>query len=125
MPSSSNVYIAGVGSSPAPGANTSAEGVIASLVSAATKALLDAGVTFDSVKRGVKSKSSKHASQAFKAFDEEDIAVDEVQSGAELSSAVGSIQNQGVDCVLAVVEAQVGAERFDYCLPALLRVLTD
>lgn len=113
MPSRSNVYIAGVGSSPAPGANNSSDAVIASLVSAATKALLDAGITFDTVNLGVKSKSSKHASQAFKAFDERGIKIDEVQSGAELNGAVGSIQDQGADCVLVVVEAQVRVERFD------------
>lgn len=110
MSSKSNVYIAGIGSSPVSGTNSSAEGAVACLVSAATKALLDAGVTFDFVNRGVKSKSTKHASQAFKAFDEEDIAIEEVEDGAELSSAIRSIQDQGVDCVLVIVGEKVRPE---------------
>lgn len=107
MPSKSKVHIAGVGSSPSPASSSSSEAVIASLVSAGTKALLDAGLTFDSISRGVRSKSSKDASQAFKAFDDEGITVDEVEAGAELDSAFRSVQESGAQCVLVIVGEKV------------------
>ena len=110
MTSESKVYIAGVGLSPLPPGGSSTKGVIASLVSAATKALLDAGVTCDDVAQGVRSVRSetfRYGSEAFKAFDEGGIMVDEVESGSELNSAFYWVRDRGAQCVLMIAAEKV------------------
>ena len=100
MPSQPKVYIAGVGYSPI-------ESGVASLVSAATKALLDAGLTYDDVTQGVQSKSLKDGSRAFKAFDPRRIPVDEVESGSELECSFQHVKEQGAQCVLLIATEKV------------------
>ena len=107
MTSESKVYIAGVGFSPSASEGSSAQGVVASLVSAATKALLDAGVTYDDVSHGVRSKSSSHASKAFEAFDEGGIAVNEAESGSELKTSFSLVRKRGAQCVLMIALEKV------------------
>ena len=103
MTSESKVYIAGVGFSPLPPEGSPAKGVVASLVSAATKALLDAGVTFDDVILSVTSTRGNilsHGSEVSKAFDDRGVAVDEVASGSELTSSFSWVRDRGARCVL-------------------------
>lgn len=110
MPPKSTVYVAGVGFSPSPPEGSPTKAVIASLVSAATKALLDAGVTYDDVTHGVrsvKSKAFRYGSEAFEAFEEGGITVDEVQSGSELDSSFDLVRDQGVQCVLMIAIEKV------------------
>jgi hypothetical protein len=110
MTSESKVYIAGVGFSPSPPAGSPAQGVIVSLVSAATKALLDAGVTYDDVAQGVRSVRSKtfsYGSEAFKAFDDGDITVDEVERGSEFESSFYWVRDRGAQCVLMIAVEKV------------------
>ena len=109
MTSASQVYIAGVGVSPWPSGGSSAEGVVVvSLVSAATKALLDAGVTYDDVSHGVTSKTFSHASNAFKAFDNGGIIVDQVESGSELlDTSFSLVRKRGAQCVLMIAVEKV------------------
>lgn len=104
---SSKVYLAGVGVASAPSKGSSAEASIASLISAATKALLDAGVTFDDIVRGVVSKSSKHALNALKAFEEGGVAMNEVEQGSELEKAFALISDRGAQNVLIIAEEEV------------------
>ena len=110
MTSESRVYIAGVGFSPSPPGGSSAEVVVSSLISAATKALLDAGVTYDYVAQAVRSergKTSDYGSEVFKAFDEVDIPVDEVESGFELDKSFHWVRDRGAQCVLMVAVEKV------------------
>lgn len=103
------VYVAGVGSSPSP-AGSSASAFIAPLISAATKALLDAGITFDDVSRSVTSASSSghnYGSQAADAFDEGLGAVEEVENGSEFASSFYMIRDRGVQCVLVIAAEKV------------------
>lgn len=110
MTSDAKVYIAGVGSSPWPPQGSPAKTVSASGVSAATKALLDAGVTYDDVAQGVtnvRSKTLESGSQVFKAFDEGGIPVNEVEHGSEFASSVYLTRNRGIRCVLMIAAEKV------------------
>lgn len=103
-------YIAGVGSSPLPSRTSPAKQVVKALVSAATKALLDAGITFDDVTQGVTNLRSREfgdASLPFKAFDSSVITVDEVEDGHELECAVDSVQNRGAQSALVIATRNV------------------
>ena len=90
------VYLAGVGSSP------SQKGSNSSSVSAATKALLDAGITLNDVSRGLGSKST---SEAFEVLGGS--KVDEVEQGSELDKAVSLVKDRKARCVLVIAEDQV------------------
>lgn len=105
MTSKSKVYVAGIGYSPSP-SNGSAKASVASLISAATKALLDAGVTYDDVAQGVTTARSQ-GSETFKAFDEGGVEVDEVENGSEIKASYKFIEDRGIRCVLTIVVEKV------------------
>ena len=110
MTSKFNVYIAGLGLSPSPPGSSPAKTHIASVVSAATKALLDTGVTYDDVTRSVTSTGDttlNYGSEALKAFHDGGIAVDEVERGLELDNAFYWIRDRGAHCVLMVAVEKV------------------
>lgn len=107
MPASTKVYIAGVGYSPSPSKNSSTEASIATSLSAATKALLDAGLTYDDITHGVVSKSSKHASKTLKAFEDGGVDENEVKQGSEFESAFTLIKERGAQSVLVIAEEEV------------------
>lgn len=107
--STSSVYIAGVGFSPLQSGSSSARNTNTSAVSAATKALLDAGVTYDDVSHGVGSVGS----EPFKAFDEGGITVDKAESGSELESAFRQVKDKGAQCVLVVAGEKVRRSTLD------------
>lgn len=88
MPSKSKVYLAGVGCTPS-------KGDAAAQVSAITKALLDAGLTYDQVTRSV----SSEGAQAFKAFEEGGPNVDEAGRASLLSDAFTLVHEKGEQCV--------------------------
>ncbi|KAJ9614310.1 hypothetical protein H2200_002446 [Cladophialophora chaetospira] len=105
MPSESKVYIVGVGSSASSRDSSSATGATKSLVSAAVKALLDAGVTCEDVSRGVISSgsdSSNSGSEFFKALGRDDLSVDNVKRGSEFDSVLQWIRVKGAQSVLSV-----------------------
>lgn len=97
------VYIAGVGFSPLSSGSSSNKDITKSSVSAATKAFLDAGITFDDVTQGVGSVGS----EAFKAFDERGIKVDDAENGSELDSAFRLVKDKGAQCVLMLAGEKV------------------
>ena len=107
MPSQSKVYIAGVGCSPSPPEGPPVKAVLRSLVSAATKALLDAGVTYDDITQCVRSKTLSYASEVFKALDERESPVDDVEGGSELDSSIRWVRDQGAQCVLMIAVEKV------------------
>lgn len=109
MPSKPNVFIAGVGFSPLPSSDSQARNSAAVLVSAATKALLDAGVSYDSVSRGVTTAGS-HGSEAFESFEKGAIDIDEAERGSELSTAFQHVRDGSNRCVLmdAIEEVRLG-----------------
>lgn len=109
MPSESKVYIAGVGVSPA---SKGASVDTTSLITAATKALLDAGVTYDDVSRGVISKSQNRGANVFRAFDDGNGPVEEVEDGAELDKSYHLVRDRGEQCVLMVAIEEVRRETF-------------
>ena len=109
MPSDTKVYIAGVGYSPD---DAFGQESVASLVSAATKALLDAGVTYQDVTHGVTCKTLSSGSIAFKAFGKGEINVDKAEAGSELDVSVRSVRERGTQCVL-----MVAAEKVWSCAP--------
>ena len=92
------VYVAGVGATISNDGSSTNEHV----VSAVTKALLDAGISFDNVDQGVVGAGAKGGSAAFKAFDERGINVDEAKQGSELEKATGFISKQKAECVLVI-----------------------
>ncbi|KAL9094855.1 MAG: hypothetical protein Q9165_002804 [Trypethelium subeluteriae] len=105
MTSKSKVFIAGVGFSPTPPKGSPEFECIAALVSAATKALLDAGLSYDDVVQGVTSvggNTNIRGSDAFEAFDEGAVAVDEVELGFELHTSYDWIRHRGALCVLMI-----------------------
>lgn len=102
MTGETEVYIAGVGLAPSSGGDA-----LASLVSAATKALLDAGLSYDDVSYGVRSKQLGSGAEAFKAFDEEGVKLKEVGGGSELDSAFDLVKKEGAQCVLLVTSEKV------------------
>lgn len=99
----SRIYLAGIGFSPV---KSSREIVVPSLVSAATKALLDAGITHDDVSRSVTSEGDI-GSDAAKAFDGGIVAVDQVGKGSELATSFKLVKNEGAQCVLMLAEDEV------------------
>lgn len=107
MAPSSPVYIAGVGYSPLPSKNSSTEASIATLISAATKALLDAGVTYDDITHGVVSKSSKHGTNAFKAFEDDGVVVKQTEQSSELETSFTLVKDGGAKSVLMITEEEV------------------
>lgn len=100
--SKSKVFIAGVGLSP-----QSSGGGAVTLVSAATKALLDAGITYDNVIRGVRSKELKDGDKAFASFGDDGVSVEQVAKGSELKSAFELVQKGKAGCVLVIVADEV------------------
>lgn len=95
----SKVYIAGVGSAEKDSGS--------SLVSAATKALLDAGITYDNVTRGARRKSLSQGAEAFRAFGDDGVPVSEVDAGSELQSSFTMVQDRGEQCVLVITSDKV------------------
>lgn len=106
MPSEGKVYIAGTGVSPLPSGGDGKKTTLA-LISAATKALLDAGVTYDDVSHGVQSKKSQNASKAFEAFDEGGIKIDEVADGKAFDTSLSLVSEKNTPCVLVILEEKV------------------
>lgn len=100
--SKSKVFVAGVGLS-----QQSSGGGAATLVSAATKALLDAGVTYDNVVKGVRSKQLRDGDKAFDSFGDDGVPVEQVAKGSELKSAFELVQKGKAACVLAIVADEV------------------
>lgn len=101
MSGTTKAYIAGVGYTPFESSKSPD-----ALISAATKALLDAGVTYDDVSRAVTGKNVKGGSEALKAFGDEAVEVDKVEDGSELGSAV-KLVGSGEQCVLVVAADEV------------------
>ncbi|KAF2239481.1 hypothetical protein EV356DRAFT_528079 [Viridothelium virens] len=115
MTSESKVFIAGVGFSPAPPGGSPTNEFIAALVSTATKALLDAGLSYDDVARGVtsdRSHTSIHGSEAFEVFEEGGVAVDEVERGSELHTSFCWVRDRGAPCVLMIAVEESAAVAF-------------
>lgn len=102
MTAETDVYVAGVGIAP-----SSSGDALASLVSAATKALLDAGLSYDDVTHGVRSKQLRSGSEAFKAFDEGGVTLKEVSGGSELDVSFDLVKSQGAQCVLLITSEKV------------------
>lgn len=76
-------------------------------MSAATKALLDAGVTYDNVTRGVRHESLHEGNQAFEAFGNEKVSVEKVNDGFELQTAAKLVREKGEKCVLVIATDEV------------------
>lgn len=100
MTSDAKAYLAGIGFSPSQRGENGTD----SLISAATKALLDAGITYHDVTRGV---GSKAVLEAFKAFGDDISAIDESKQGSELETALSSVKEGKARCVLVIVTDQV------------------
>lgn len=100
MTSKSKAFIAGIGISSPQSGGSDKQVAATTIVSAAAKALLDAGVTYDDVTRGVKGKSLNEGAAAFRAFDDEAVSVDEAGDRSELSHAVELVTDRGEQCVL-------------------------
>lgn len=101
MASETEVYIAGVGFPTLSLAGTSVKTIVASLVSAATTALLDAGVTFDDVTQTVVTLSGNtpnYGSEVSGAFCHRDIAMDEVEKGYEFDTSFTLIRDRSAQC---------------------------
>ena len=107
MTAQSKVYIAGVGVSSSRSGDSAKKDSASSLVSAATKALLDAGITYDNVTRGVRRKSLSQAGDAFKAFGDESVRVSEVDDGSELSTSFTVVRDRGERSVLVIAADEV------------------
>lgn len=125
MPPQYNVYVAGVGLSPS---TSPGKEFVLSLISAATKALLDAGVTYDDVTHCVlssKASTSSHASDVFKSFDERsNIPVVEAETGTEFDQALSLIQDRRAQCVLMTVIEGVCIDKWAYNATCSSRRLT-
>jgi hypothetical protein len=103
----SNVYLAGVGHSPLKSdTGSSSNSHTTSLISAATKALLDAGVTYDDVSYSVASKGSKSSVEAFQRSRTGEASVEEAEKGREFEKSFCLVSERGAKCVL-----MVGAEK--------------
>lgn len=117
MASDTKVYIAGVGYSPD---DASGPESVVSLVSAATKTLLDAGVTFEDVTHGVTCKTLSSGSIAFKTFGEREVNIDRVAAGSELDASIRLVRDRDAQCVLMVAAEKVRCKGTSPCLcPAL------
>ncbi|KAI9685609.1 MAG: hypothetical protein M1822_004467 [Bathelium mastoideum] len=115
MTSKPKVFIAGIGFSPSPPNGSPAHDFIAALVSAVTKALLDAGITYDNIARSVTTTSSSkvnYGSEALKALDEGVFAVDEAERGSELQTAIRCVRDGGAKCVLMIAIEESAAVAF-------------
>jgi hypothetical protein len=99
MPSKSATYLAGIGLS----RSQRGESVVGA-VSAATKALLDAGLTYHDVTQGV---GSNAVLEAFKAFGDGSVMIEESQRGPELEKGVSIVRDGKASCVLVIAEDQV------------------
>ena len=104
MASDAKVCIAGVGYSPD---DASGQEPVAKLVSAATKALLDTGVTFENVTHCVTSKTLSSGSIAFSAFGEGEVMVEKVEAGSELNASIRLVRDRDAQCVLMVAAEKV------------------
>jgi hypothetical protein len=107
MTGKTEAHIAGVGVTSGSGDNA--------LVSAAVKALLDAGVTYDDVTRGVRAKSLKAGSKAFQAFGDEGVSVDEAEDSSALEHAAKLVTEKGEQCVLTIAKDEVDFCMIDHC----------
>lgn len=103
MAGQSKVFIAGVGLSPSKGEPDS------SVVSAAVKALLDAGLTYDNVSKSIVSKDVKNGAKVLEAFNDNEIPVDSVSAKTILKSAAEAVTSGKAQCVLAVGTDKVRA----------------
>lgn len=92
------VYITGVGFSPSTSSDAPSKRAIASAVSAATKALLDAGLTYDDVTRAVSSVDRK----AFTVFDHGGVDIETTGNDRILERAISRAKDKGAQCVLAI-----------------------
>ena len=100
MASKARVYIAGVGYSSA-----SKDSILATtFTSAATKALLDAGITYDDITHGL---SAGQESEMFNGFGATRIPLGKVDTTAALPSAAALIREKGAQCVLLVALEKV------------------
>lgn len=107
MAPSSKVYIAGVGYSPSSSKSSSTEASVAASISAITKALLDAGLTYDDITHAVVSKSSEHASEALKTFEDGGVTTSEAKQGSELESSFALVKQKGAQSVLMTADEDV------------------
>ena len=107
MPAQSRVYIAGVGASSSRSGDSAKKDSSSSLASAATKALLDAGITYDNVTRGVRRKSLNQGGEVFKAFGDESVPVSKVEDGSELQTSFTVVRDRGEQCVLVIAADEV------------------
>jgi hypothetical protein len=103
MPAKSQVHIAGAGISLSRSGGSQEK----ALVSAATKALLDAGVTYNDVTRGVRDGSLNGGDKAFEAFNDAKVSVDKVKGGSELQDAAKLVTEKGEKCVLVIATDEV------------------
>ena len=107
MMAKSKVYLGGVGASSLRTEGSAKKDSASFLVSAATKALLDAGITYDNVTRGVRRKSSNQGAEAFRAFGDQGVTITEVEDGTELQSSFTMVQDRGEQCVLVIAADKV------------------
>lgn len=96
MGSGLRVCIAGVGIS------DSKKG---SLVSSTTKALLDAGISFDDIDQAVT--GSNDGREALKEFDKHGIDTQDAKSGSELEKASSLVSSGKAGCVLVLTSEKV------------------
>lgn len=99
MASGSKVYIAGVGQLDSSKKNA--------LVSSTTKALLDAGISFDDIDKAVLA-STKEGHEALKQFDKRGIDTEEAKNGNELAKAYSLVSDGKASCVLVKTNEKVG-----------------
>ena len=103
MGSKSEVYIVGVGFSTSKGSSQKA--IITSLVSASTKALLDAGVTYDDVAQIVTMPS--YGTKVSRAFGDRDITINEVERESQFDVSFKSIRERAVQGVMLTLTEEV------------------
>jgi hypothetical protein len=108
MSSKAQVHIAGVGISSGGSEDKASVNI---LVSALTKALLDAGVTYDDVGYGVRTHSLDGGAKAFEAFGDDGVRVNEANDSSELQDAAKLVTEKGAQCVLVLAADKVSALR--------------
>ena len=102
MRSIPKVYIAGVGLTAtwaSADGSSDAENAT-SVISAVTKALLDAGITYDAIDHSLATKSAKVVREAFQAFDPSVPRIDEAKEGSQLKDAVQRLAAGRDRCML-------------------------
>ena len=104
MASQPKVYIVGVGFSPLPEGSSPAQDLIGPLVSAATKALLDAGVTYDDIDLTVHGSVGSETSHA---FGQGPLNVNGTGDGSDFVSAFDRLADQGTHSVLLMTVQKV------------------